>query len=798
MTADRRMSNRNKHATGSRRTWSERSWLHLRPIRTKGWKLRVLPHAVYSMFGSTALALLSSICFLLSLNFATTAFVLLIVIVLLALRDGLVSSVTFSAVATACLVFLFVEPVYSSAVDEFWDLIPLAAFLSTSLVIVSLIRRLRMLERAHGEQANLLDLTTNAIFLRNTDHVIVYWNRGAEELYGWTREEAVGTVADELLQTAFPAPRLEIDTRLLQTGRWQGELIHTTRCGKKVIVASRWSTQYNDLGLTIGTLESNTDVTECRRAEDALRRVQAAYLTEAQRLSHTGSFGWNVSSGELFWSDETFRIFDVERTLSPSLNLVLERTHPDDVAAVRQAIGRAARERHDFSHEHRLLLKNGEIRHIRVVARGTTDDQGQFQFIGAVMDVTAQKKAHSELERSEQRYRHLFSRMPIALRQLDASKLAGLFKRLRAEGVTDLGSYFDSHPEFLYTCMEALSYQESNQRFIQMFGGPGANVVRPITHSWKERPDTFRRAMESRFRGEASFEEETRMVTWDGRVIDVLFITARVGPINDSEVSLVGTIDISQRLRVQERLRQVQAEFAHAARVSMLGELTASIAHEVNQPLAAIATNGAASLRWLARPNPNLAEVHEGIENMIANARRAANIVARIHAMASRKAPERTFLLLDDVIRESLLFVRHEMESRSVTILHRSDPTAPQVLGDRTQLQQVIVNLAINAMQAMMQTGSECRKIVISTARHDSSAICCSVEDSGPGLGAEQIDRLFESFFTTKDSGMGMGLPICRSIVEAHGGEIGADAHGAEGGARFWFALPVPASTVCE
>jgi PAS domain S-box-containing protein len=414
--------------------------------------------------------------------------------------------------------------------------------------------------------------------------------------------------------------------------------------------------------------------------------------------------------------------------------------------------------------------------------------------VGAVMDITAQKKAHVELERSEQRYRHLFSRMPIAFRQLDASRLVVLFRKLRAEGVKDLGAYFDSHPEFLRTCMDALSFQEANERTIQMFGGGVDDYVgRSMAETWKERPDTFRRAMESRYRGETNFEEETRMVTWDGRVVDVLFTTARVGPINDLEISLVGTIDISQRVRAQERLRQVQAEFAHAARVSMLGELTASIAHEVNQPLAAIATNGAAGLRWLNRPVPDIVEIRKTIENVVVDAQRAANIVARVHGMASRKVPEQASLPFDDIIREALLFLRHEMESRSVTILHRPDPARPQVLGDRTQLQQVIVNLAINAVQAMTQAGYDDRRIVISTVTQDAAKLCCSVEDNGPGIPAEHIDRLFESFFTTKDSGMGMGLPICRSIVEAHGGRIGAEGNGANGGARFWFTLPVSA-----
>lgn len=539
----------------------------------------------------------------------------------------------------------------------------------------------------------------------------------------------------------------------------------------------------------------NWTVKVARRNEGASRQSQAAYLAEAQKLSQTGSFGWNVETGELFWSDETFRIFDLTPTSRPSLDFVLKRTHPDDLESVRAAIDRAVKDRKDISHEQRLVMSDGSIKHIRVVARGMSDGRGQFEFIGAVMDITAQKKAHAELERSEQRYRHLFSRMPIALRQLDGSRLVALFRKLRAEGVTDLGSYFDSHPDFLRTCMDALAFQEANERAIQMFGGGGVGgyAGRSMADTWKVRPDTFRRAMESRYRGETNFEEETKMVTWDGRVVDVLFTTARVGPINDLEISLVATIDISQRIRVQERLRQVQAEFAHAARVSVLGELTASIAHEVNQPLAALATHGAAALRWLNRPTPEVAEVRSAIENMVADTKRAANIVARVHGMASRKAPERALFSLDDVIHEALLFLRHEMESRGVTILHRPDRTALPVLGDRTQLQQVIVNLAINAVQAMTQAGQDDRRIVISTAGRDATTLCCAVEDNGPGIADEHVGRLFESFFTTKDSGMGMGLPICRSIIEAHGGRIAAEGNSAGGGARFWFTLPISA-----
>lgn len=516
---------------------------------------------------------------------------------------------------------------------------------------------------------------------------------------------------------------------------------------------------------------------------------ETVYLAEAQQLSKTGSFGWDTSTDELFWSAETFRIFELASSSIPSIDFVLQRIHPDDLDVVQKTFEDAKAAGLPFSLEHRLLMPDQAIKFVKVVARATTNHRGHLEFIGAVMDVSAQKRDHAELRRSEQRYRHLFTRMPIALRQLDATRLVQLFKGLRQKGVTDLGAYFDEHPDFLTTCMEALAFHEANEHAMRMFGGHSSEAEKPsLVRTWRARPDTFRRAMESRYRGEPSFEEETKMVTWDGRVVDVLFITARVGPIDDFEMSLVGTIDISERIRAEEAVKKLQTEFAHAARVSMLGELTASIAHEINQPLAAIRTHGDAGLRWLDRATPDLAEVQQSISGMVASASRAADIVARIRSMASGKSTERSVLCLDQVIAESLLFLQHESQSRGVTIAHHRCPSAVRVFGDRIQLQQVIVNLAINAMQAMEEAASTYRKTTIRTAR-SADIVHFTLVDSGPGIKAEHRDRLFESFFTTKKDGMGMGLPICRSIVDAHGGRITAANDDAGAGAKFSFTL---------
>jgi signal transduction histidine kinase len=251
-----------------------------------------------------------------------------------------------------------------------------------------------------------------------------------------------------------------------------------------------------------------------------------------------------------------------------------------------------------------------------------------------------------------------------------------------------------------------------------------------------------------------------------------------------------GMAILGARRRAEEALRRAEADFAHAARISMLGELTASIAHELKQPLAAISINGQAGLRWLDRPVPDIAEARATTEHLLAEARRAADIIDHIRAMAIRRAPEQSLVSLDELIEESLAFLRPELEARNVTVFHEFTPEARNVLADRVQLQQVIVNLAVNAIQAMEQAESPQRRMTISTSMPNAATVRCSIEDSGPGLTSDHVAHLFERFFTTKENGMGMGLAICRSIIEAHDGWIAADTGSAHGGARFYFTLP--------
>jgi PAS domain S-box-containing protein len=318
--------------------------------------------------GSVALGLATAACFLLGLNFATTALIFLVIIVLLSLLDSFISSAVFSVVAVGCLNYFFTEPLFTLDVGDPQDITTLVAFLITSLAVTSLVRRVRRLGETHREQSRLLDLTHDPIFVRGPNDTITYWNRGAEELYGWKREEALGKVPRQLLQTVFPTPLEQITETLHSTGRWEGELQHTKRDGTQVIVASRWSLQRTDSGYPLGTLETNNNITDRKRAEEALRRTQETYLAEAQQLSQTGSFGWYASTGETFWSEESFRIFGYDKSVKPSIALIFQRVHPDDAALVRQIIDRATHDQQDFDFEHRLMMPDGSVKHLHVVA----------------------------------------------------------------------------------------------------------------------------------------------------------------------------------------------------------------------------------------------------------------------------------------------------------------------------------------------------------------------------------------------------------------------------------------------
>ncbi len=410
---------------------------------------------------------------------------------------------------------------------------------------------------------------------------------------------------------------------------------------------------------------------------------------------------------------------------------------------------------------------------------------------GAAMDVVETGLDVTAQQGSEQRYRDLFRFVPVSLLQFDRSEVAVLFAKLKSEGVRDLGRYIDTHPGFVENALEAIRVVEVNEKTIELFGTRNVgDLLGPVKRVWTECPDIFQRSMEARFKGASRFEAEIKIRTFDDRIVNVLYVTDFPEAFSDSAVGLACLINISDRVKAQERLAQFQSELAHAGRVSMLGELTASIAHEVSQPIAAILTGAEASLRWIDRAAPDVAEVRKLAVQTAADAGRAADIIRRVRDMAIQATPKQTRTSLNEITRDVVLFLRHELQRQGVEASLDLAADLPDVLADRIQLQQVVANLAVNAMQAMALAESPVRRLTIRTALADARTLCTEIEDTGSGIPAAHQDRLFQSFFTTKEDGMGMGLAICRSIVEGHGGHIeAANLPGAQG-ARFRFMLP--------
>lgn len=388
---------------------------------------------------------------------------------------------------------------------------------------------------------------------------------------------------------------------------------------------------------------------------------------------------------------------------------------------------------------------------------------------------------------SEQRYRSLIHHLPWALLQVDATAMAPIFEALRCRGVTDIDTFLASTPEVALQSRDIVRVTDANLKALQVLGVDSVDhVIGSVDFVFAASPETAKRVIKAHFDGERSYTEVMKLRTFDGRLRDVELTVTYPTPPERLDVSMLSLDDITDRLRTEAQLRQLQADYSRAARISTLGELATSIAHEVNQPLAAIVTNAETSLRWLARDEPNLAKVMQLTGRIAESARQASDIVKRVRAMAAPRAPEREPLDLNVVVFEALAFVRHELESRAIDVSVRLGSSLPSLLGDRVQLQQVIVNLILNAVQAVGTRG----RIDLCTALDPAGGVAFAIHDSGPGIAPEHLDRIFSSFFTTKDEGMGIGLAICQSIITAHGGAIGAANH-PEGGARFRFVLPV-------
>jgi len=284
------------------------------------------------------------------------------------------------------------------------------------------------------------------------------------------------------------------------------------------------------------------------------------------------------------------------------------------------------------------------------------------------------------------------------------------------------------------------------------------------------------------------------MLKEDELIGAVNILRTEVQPFTQKQIDFIADFAVQATIalestRRERQYREVNMDLAHATRVATVGQLTASIAHELKQPISAIIAGGDASLRWLTRQSPEIEEAKQSVEAIIKDANRAGDVIERIHSLLTKNPARKELFDINDALVEVIALTHGEAAKNGVTVLTHLADDLPRIAGDRVQLQQVVLNLILNAIQAMSDLRGGLRELHISTENVDSEGVCVGVRDSGPGLSPENLRRLFEPFYTTKPSGMGMGLSICRKIVEGHGGRLSASGHASQG-ALFRFTIP--------
>src|SRR5215472_1985231 len=632
---------------------------------------------------------------------------------------------------------------------------------------------------------------------------------------------------------------------------------------------------------------------QAKLAAEKLRRSEA-YSTEAQRLSHTGSWHWNVRTGEVLWSQEYCAIFgfDFEKD-KPSYQLFIERVHPGDRAKVEQVLWADAREKRDFDGEYRLLLPDGSIKYLHSLGKCSVSRSGDVEYIGAVVDITERKLDEQKLRDSEEKHRVVVEAASDAVISMDenGTVLLANAATLRIFGydpVELIGKPLTVlMPEFLRKVHEAgfANYLITKQRHINWQGTELTGLRKdgqefPVEISFGElmkdgeriftgfiRDISERKRAEEALRSSEAFLAEAQRLShtgswrWGvgtGKVVGsqeyfaifgvdsemdegsyewfmdcvhpqdrskvektvwaavkekrdwelecrlllpggVIKYIHDIGHCRASEsggVEYIGTtMDVTERKRAEEereRLRHVLADLAHISRVSTMGELTASLAHEIKQPISAALTNAETCADWLALDQPNIVEGQEAASRIIKDLTRASNIITRIGSLYKKGVPQRKWVNVNELIQEMIALLRSEAARYSISVHGELADGLPKIMADRVGLQQVLMNLMVNGIEAMKDTSTP-GKLTISSEKNGNNQLVVSVADTGVGLQTDNANQIFNAFFTSKSEGTGMGLTISRSIIESHGGRLWATPN-PESGATFQFVLPVEAA----
>ena len=876
------------------------------------------------VFGSVALAAMTVACWSLQIGLAPAAFSYLVVILLFSLMNSFLASGLLTLLAVTALAFFFAPPAFEFDVSAPQDRLVIVPFVFACLIGSGLIQQARSEAVLPGksamapgkpdrsnsgpDDADLLDAVKQwrEVFEHNpvmyfmvepAGTVLNVNTFGAAQL-GYTPKELIG---QSVLHVFFEEDHdfvrkcvgLCLET-VDQSHTW--EIRKVRKDGSVLWVRENAKAMRRADGKLI-VLVACENITQRKEAENALRQSEA-YLAQAQELSHTGSFGLSPATGEIIWTKETFRIFQCDLAVKPTLEFIFQRIHPEDRATVRKTLDCASREARDFDHQYRLLMPDGSVKFLHSIARAVRHPSGSIEFVGAVTDVTVARETEQRLRRNEtyladaQRLSHTSSwawdvrRQEFAYRSAELYRLFGFdpdqvglpaqafqqrivaedfrhvaeverravrqksqfeldfrialpdgsIKHVHTVGHPVVGSdgevaeIFGTHIDVTeqHLAREALqnAFEElkrSEQRFRDYAEtasdwfwetGPDHRVTRISEHAdaarlspsgiiglarWDMAPEIELEAekwKEHRATLDAHISFRDLVYRSKDRNGSTIHVRTSGKPFFDTDGSFLGyrgvCTDVTAAMRAEEAeqaLRKAQTELAHVTRVTTLGELTASIAHEINQPLAAVIANADACVGWLERDPPDMKAARRSLEWITEDANRASEVIRRVRALAKRTDIEMVPLDLNQVVREAVALVQREMASHAVSVRMELTSSLPRIFGDRIQLQQVLINLVMNGIEAMEGIHDRPRELTIRSDDDEAERALVTVTDRGSGICPEVLDRMFAPFFTTKSGGMGMGLSICRSIVEAHGGRLVAFSN--EGrGATFQITLP--------
>ncbi|AXA44678.1 PAS domain-containing sensor histidine kinase [Rhizobium leguminosarum] len=505
----------------------------------------------------------------------------------------------------------------------------------------------------------------------------------------------------------------------------------------------------------------NTDIDDLKRAEFELAKSQAV-MAEAQRIIETGSWSWDMMSDVFTCSAECMNIVGLPST-EITFETLMERVHPEDRETVADAHGRAL-QGDELNVQHRFVLPDGTVKFIHARGRLIYEKSHPRAYIGTIVDIT-------ETRRSEERIRN-----SLAEAQRAQASLA------EAQMLSHVGS-FRIKPSTGEIICSAETYNIYR-----------LDPAKPLRHDavmMRVHPDDRERIDQiyaSGIRDRKPWEAEHRLLLPDGSIRHVhCMVRVETDPEQEPEV-FGAIIDLTDRVNSEEALRKAQADVVRMNRLTAMGAVTVSIAHEMNQPLMAIVTNAATCLSWLGRPEPDLDEAKVAAERIVKEGKRAGDVLLNVRNMARNSRPSIAMVDINEVVGDVLTMMRSELRSRQITTAVSLSPTTRPIRGDKVQLQQVLLNLMLNAAEAMTEK-EHCRTITVVSEDRSAQSVVVRVEDNGHGLDPIATERIFEAFFSTKPEGTGMGLAICRSIIEAHSGTLSARPL-PSGGSVFEFAIP--------